>query len=102
MTAEGHNRIAPIFPKRPGTVQKATKCGSISLLQAWSLPSEDPDFLSNETRNYFIAFPDLPLDLSTEALQQLNVDPFALLLTDLTVQFSNLYNCLYRNVGCVE
>ena len=68
------------------------KCRPISLLQAWSLPSEDPYFLSNETRNYFIAFPDLPLDLSTEALQQLNVDPFALLLTDLTVEIHD--NCL--------
>ena len=37
-------------------------------------------------RIYFIAFHVLSLDHGTEPLQQLNVDAFALLLTDLSVE----------------
>ena len=51
---------------------------------------------------YFIAFHVLSLDHGTGPLQQLNVDAFALLFTDLSVQFGILYSCLCRIVGCVE
>ena len=97
MTAEGHNRFAPIFPKRLGTVEKATKCGSISLLSPLWLRSQNQYVSNKEMRIHFVVFYEFSPDPLTLPATQLNVETFSLPSTDLSVLETICFIQFYRN-----